>query len=187
MEVDSVAAPAAPAAFLAVPEPLALPLPIVPAAAAIPFVEQQPPAPYMIPSLKVPIWTVHGEEHSPLSVAGLINDVVHIGQKANMTKEGMMMVFELIRKCLPKGHKVPAFRASEEQLLNACSVKAKEYIVCANDCSLIRTSLSVMADSKKRTPAQKAEYDAILTRQTKCPDCKQPYVDAKQRVLKVRV
>jgi hypothetical protein len=111
--------------------PAAADHPMVVAAAAVgPIADEVlAPRPYMVPSLRQPIWSLGGE-HSQLSLAGLVHDVIHVGQKAKITKAGMMMVFDLVRRCLPESNRVPQFSQAEESLLEACAVKAKEYVVC---------------------------------------------------------
>lgn len=138
-----------------------------------------------------------------MSVAALIHEVIDTGEKTNMTKKGMILILDLIRKCLPKNHAVPNFRQAEISLLEACAVKTKVYAVCPDDCTMVRTPLGDLTPQHiKSVPNAEARAQLQTTanqlfkgqkqcgQQTNTPPyepCKQSYADPKGRIRKVRL
>ena len=188
MEDDAAFAPVLPPPH--VPAAAAVPLPAAAAAAAPPL--SFPPFPatprptIQVPSMTQPVWTVSGDEQCTKSLASFVQSMIRIAERTNMTKGALLAMFDTFKEHMPKHNAIPTFREAEHNLLAACAVQARHYIVCVNDCSLVRPPMDEL--TRKDAPeATKAQLDAIQSQTLLCPVCREPYADSKRSIRKVRV
>jgi hypothetical protein len=169
--------------------------------------EQLPPrqpATTRLPHLNQPIWQLPNGVCSEMTLGALTRELYHVGELTSMTKHGMILMNELIRKCLPKGNIVPNYRQTENSMLAACAVKAREHAVCPQDHSMIQVPLAELKPKQVASiadPGRRAAFESLskelfsTSKPTTCgreekdypfEECRAPYVDGKGRPIKVR-